>query len=80
MSVKYTWRHAVIFIRFLTGSTHGGSKQKTSGSKQKTSACVFFKSSIVISVDLHNFSLPLWRVHEIIRTYLASCINGLFIT
>jgi hypothetical protein len=25
-------------------------------------------------------SLPLWRVHEIKRTYLASRIHGLFIT
>ncbi len=25
-------------------------------------------------------SLPLWRVHEIKCTYLASCIHGLFIT
>ncbi len=31
-------------------------------------------------LDHPRCSLPLWRVHKIKRTYLASRIHGLFIT
>jgi hypothetical protein len=36
---------------------------------------------LIITVILRHYcSLPLWRVHEIKHTYLASRIHGLFIT
>jgi adenine C2-methylase RlmN of 23S rRNA A2503 and tRNA A37 len=80
--VKYMWRHAVISIRFLTGSTHGVNKKLRH---------MFFlknKSSIVISVDLHNVTenlrdsanlvSPFFEINEVMLPNIKSFRSSVF--